>query len=246
MVLEKFELAIQKIKDLEKYDEYSGAFIFGSVARGDEDKNSDLDVKVIVNRDNPCQNISHPFINGVKLDLTFVSRNQVEQLAKEEQRSGRIPMIAESIIVFDKKDELKKLKDSFDGIKPLKFLSEDFYQQQFFIYHHDEKVRRNLKDDPDSAFLAMTLGIGELIKIYYRIHGRYKISSKRMLKDLDSYDKSFADLLRKFIKESNLEQKFEIWSNIVDHIVKPMGGRLPIEDNLCACPICSQGLNLLK
>ena len=93
MISEKFNKAIQKIKDLEKSDDYIGAFIFGSVARDDASDDSDLDIKIIIKGDNLCQNISHPFINGVKLDLTFISQGQLAQMAKQEQKEGRIPMI---------------------------------------------------------------------------------------------------------------------------------------------------------
>ncbi len=245
MIPKRFEMAIQKVKDLEKYDEYLGSFIFGSVARGDAGDDSDLDVKVVIKGDNPCQNISHPFVNGVKLDITFVSLGQLEQLARQEQAGGRIPMIAESIIIFDKDGQLQELKDSFKDAKPLKFSPADYQLQQFFIYHHDEKVKRSLEKDPDSALLSMTLGVGELIKIYYKLNGRWKVSSKRMLKDLDCCDKDFADLLRKFISENDILKKFDIWSGMVNHIVALMGGKLPIEDNLCACPVCKKGISSL-
>src|SRR4051812_39467367 len=71
MFPERFLPAISKVKDLQKHDQYRGAFIFGSVARGDTTEDSDLDVKVLIDRDALCPNLSHPILNGIKLDLAF-------------------------------------------------------------------------------------------------------------------------------------------------------------------------------
>lgn len=243
----KFQTPIQKIKSLEKNDHYLGAFIFGSVARGDANKHSDLDVKVIVREDNPCKNINHPFIDGVKLDITFISYEQLVQAAEKEQKGGRVPMILESMIVFDKTGKLEELKDSYAGLKPPKSTPVDYQFHQFILYHHDEKVRRNLEEDPDTALLTMTLCLDELIKMHYLINGHWKVSSKRMLKDLGDWDGDFARLLREFMSENELEKKFMIWSTIVDHIAKPMGGRMAIEENNCDCDNCFRHLGeLLK
>jgi hypothetical protein len=238
----KFQTPIQKIKSLEKNANYLGAFIFGSVARGDANKHSDLDVKVIVREGNPCKNINHPFIDGVKLDITFISYEQLVQAAEKERKGGRVPMILESVIVFDKTGKLEELKDSYAGLKSPKSSSADYQFHQFILYHHDEKVRRNLEEDPDTALLTMTLCLDELIKMHYLINGHWKVSSKRMLKDLDDWDFDFAQLLRGFIRENELEKKFIIWSTIVDHIAKSMGGRMSIEENNCDCENCVRDL----
>ncbi len=243
----KFHLPIQKIKSLAQNDSYLGAFVFGSVARGEAGEHSDLDVKVIVREDNPCKNINHPFIDGVKLDITFISYEQLVQAAEKEQKGGRVPMILESMIIFDKTGKLGELKDSYAGLLPPKSTDADYQFHQFILYHHDEKVRRNMTEDPETALLTMTLCLDELIKMHYQINGHWKVSSKRILKDLDVWDPDFARLLREFIKENELEKKFAIWSALVDHVARPMGGRMPIEENNCDCENCVRDLGeLLK
>jgi len=140
MIPKKFDVAIQKVKELEWHNEYSAAFIFGSVAREDISEDSDLDIKVITALDNECKNINHPFINGIKLDITFLSQGQLEKEVNKEQIDGRIPMIVESIIIFDKKKKLKELKNRYAEAVCPTYSSKDYQNQQFFIYHIDEKV----------------------------------------------------------------------------------------------------------
>src|SRR5690349_6049421 len=98
----RFREAYRAIQQLERYERYTGALIFGSVARGSHTADSDLDVKVIVSDDNPCNNINHPIINAIKLDITFHSLRQIEEpLDQELEKAERAPMIAGSHIVFD-------------------------------------------------------------------------------------------------------------------------------------------------
>ena len=55
---ERFLPAYQCIQQLEQYDRYLAAYIFGSVARGEATEQSDLDVHVMVDEDNACPNIN--------------------------------------------------------------------------------------------------------------------------------------------------------------------------------------------
>ena len=240
MYPDRFKPAIEKILALQNHDRYLGAFIFGSVARGEAADSSDLDIKVIVDKDNPCKEINHPHIAGVKLDLTFLSQDQLNQESAADK--NRPAMIAESIILFDKNGDLQRLKDAVLEKPAPKFTKKDYQGQQFMAYHANDKVQRNLKSDPDTALFAMHAGINDLLKIHYGIQGKWWVSSKRILKDLDSWDRPLAELVRLFVREQNTDKKFRIWSDIVDHILKPIGGRQKIEENNCDCEICKQDL----
>ena len=68
---ERFRPAYASIEALQAQPRYLGAFIFGSLARGEATDASDFDVKVITDADSTCTNINHPFVGGVKLDITF-------------------------------------------------------------------------------------------------------------------------------------------------------------------------------
>ncbi len=243
---EPFHSAVKKIEDLQKYNRYESAYIFGSLVRGEHDKNSDLDVMIIVTAENDCKEINHPIVNGLKLDLTFRSLEQIKKMNEDiAQKGERIPMIAESIIVFDKTGGLTKLKNEFKNIKRKKAGKKDFQQMQFMLYHADNKAKRNLEDDPATALLAMGININEIIKFHYHINGKWWLSNKRLLPDLRSWDPKMAKLIEKFVVEINVKRKYKLWSQILDHVAKPIGGRKEIKDINCKCKTCKADLKLL-
>ncbi|KKQ36435.1 MAG: hypothetical protein US53_C0052G0013 [Candidatus Woesebacteria bacterium GW2011_GWA1_37_7] len=122
-----FLTAYNNVKQLKKHDRYLGAFIFGSVVRGEQDKDSDFDVIVAIEEDNDCKEINHPIIKGLKLDVSFRSLKQIEDMDEAVAKKGEgMPMLAESIIVFDKTGVLKKLREKFAKVKPKKATNEDY------------------------------------------------------------------------------------------------------------------------
>lgn len=246
MLPASFQKAIQIIKGLENNDRYIGAFVFGSAAREEVNNDSDLDVKVVLGETSPCNNINHPSIEGVKLDIKFLSLGKLRLEISEEERSGRIPMIAESIILFDKTGVLRGLKEEKRLLRPRKFSKSDYQNQQFFIYHANDKVERNLEKDPHSALLSMHAGVKELLKIHYEINGKWQVSSKRTLRDLDQWDSKLADFVRRFVEATDIKLKFAAWSAIIDHVTDQMGGRMKIEENVCNCRECKVDLANLQ
>ena len=66
-----------------------------------------------------------------------------------------------------------------------------------------------------------------------------------MLADLRSWDAVLAQLLEQFIATSDVHMKYSYWSAIIDHILAPLGGRQPIEENNCDCEVCQQDLSMI-
>ena len=243
----RFLDAYESIRQLEQRERYLAAFVFGSLARGEATEDSDMDVKVIVNEDNPCSNINHPIINGVKLDLTFISLDQLRAATdREMERRERIPMIAESLVVFDKTGELRRLQESTKQIQPKSITAEEHQFIQFMFYHGNNKAERNLHSDPITALFVMHVGLNDFLKHHYRIQQRWWVSSKRMLKDLRGWDPQLAELVEKFVVTSEVQTKFQFWSAIIDHILAPIGGRQRIEDNNCTCEVCLKDLAMIQ
>lgn len=235
--------AYKQVENLAKYERYLGAFIFGSVARGEENEKSDLDVIVMVDGENNCSVVSHPVVNGIKLDISFHSFEQIKQdNEKMLQKNERIPMIAESIIVFDKTGKLEELKKQNGSKKRKKLSEEDLKFIKFMIYHTDNKARRNLDDDPLTALLAMNVEIHEILKFHYKINRRWWLSNKRLLNDLKGWDIDLASLVRNFLLENDVERKYSLWLEILDHVAKPVGEWRQIEDMNCDCETCREDL----
>src|SRR5258708_3966499 len=243
---EPFLVPYKKVEELQKHKRYVAAFIFGSVARGEQNKNSDLDVIVITNKDNDCKEINHPIINGIKLDITFRSFKQIEKDNMEVVEKGkRIPMIAESIIVFDKTGETTKLRNKLKKTKRKKATKKDFQFMQFLIYHADNKAKRNLEKDKHSSLLSMNIYVNEILDFHYYINGKWWLSNKRLLPDLRGWDPKLAKLLEKFVITNDVKTKYKYWSKILDYVAKPLGGRKKIYEISCNCEICKKDLGIL-
>ena len=244
---ERFLPAYRCIQQLEQYNRYLAAYIFGSVARGEATEQSDLDVHVMVDENNPCPNINHPIIAGVKLDLSFQSLKQWQgRTSQEMERRERVPMIAESLIVFDKTHELSQLQMQARQVKPKGVLPEEHQSLQFTFFHGNDKVQRNLDSDPITALLVMHVGLNDFLKYHYQLQQHWWVSSKRLLADLQQWDLPMAQLLEQFVATADVHTKFGYWSAMIDHILQPLGGRQPISENNCDCVVCQHDLSLIN
>jgi hypothetical protein len=110
----------------------------------------------------------------------------------------------------------------------------------------NDKVERNLEDDPLTALLVMHVGLNEFLKYHYQIHQQWWGSSKRLLADLRRWDFLLAQLLEQFVTTCEVRTKFAYWSAIIDHILEPVGGRQPIAENTCGCSVCQHDLSMLS
>jgi hypothetical protein len=114
------------------------------------------------------------------------------------------------------------------------------------LYHANDKVERVLADDSASSLYSMHANIHDVLKIHYRIHDRWPgVSSKWLLSDLETWDPELAALLRKFVVAAEAGAKFTLWTRILDHVVAPLGGRQPIDENNCNCVTCQRDLGAL-
>ena len=106
----RFRPAVLRVQALRADERYQAAYIFGSVARTEASAASDFDVQVLVDHTHPCAAVNHPVINGVKLDLTFLSFEQLAARTKSEiEKGNRVPMVAESIGIFHANDKAERL-----------------------------------------------------------------------------------------------------------------------------------------
>lgn len=243
----RFQPAIAAIQRLADHPRYEAAFIFGSVARGDSTNLSDLDVKVITGLDNSCANINHPVIGGVKLDLTFGSFAQLEAFTQNEMERGeRIPMLAESMIVFDKNRQLAALRSHAQAARPKPYTATDHQLIQFLVFHMNDKAERFLDSNPDVALVALHMNINEILDIHYRLQEHWRLSSKRLLQDLRQWDAAMAQLLEAFVTTADARAKFAVWTGMVEHVLQPLGGRQPIDQNNCGCDVCRDDLAHLQ
>ena len=242
----RFKNGLHWVYGLSADSRYQSAFVFGSVAEGTSNNKSDLDVKVIVDKDNPCENINHPTFDDYKLDITFSSIQQIQTFTENEIKKGdREPNLVRGVILFDKTGELTKLKNEVHSIKPKKYSPKDYQFVQFMLYHANNKVERALNEDPTASLYSMHGNIGEVLKIHFKLNGRWWVSSKNVLRNLNEWDKPLATIVEQFVSTADAKEKFGHWSKIIDNITEPIGGRQPISENNCDCDVCNQDLGTI-
>lgn len=242
-----FQKAIKKLKSLKDHPQYTAGLIFGSTARGEITKNSDIDVILVTNSAKLCDNVSHPLLEGIKVDISFTNFSKLKQRNEEEIASAkRIPILAECIILFDKTGELHQLKKIAQKTKP-KLLSKSKHQWiQFMILHATDKAKRHLKSDPLSSIYSLHSNIGEILKFHYQINRRWWVSDKRLIKDIETWDKKLHLFLISFLTSHKVDQKFSFWEKITGHILKPIGGPRKITEINCTCSICQKHLKKIN
>lgn len=245
---EPFLSNVQKLKYFEKSELYTGAFIFGSVSRNEHNENSDIDVKVITTRKANCGKVSHPKLNNIKFDISFNTIKEFKIGTKKEIEDGnRIPMIAESIIIFDKEGMLEKIKKKALKAKPKSLKKSEYDWSKFMLYHSHDKAQRNLKSDPAAANLAMGININDALKDHYKVNKRWWVSNKRLLKDLHEWDPKLEKILRQFSLENDINKKYKYFVKALDYISTPFGDWRNLEDTNCNCKLCKQDLkNILN
>lgn len=243
-ISEKYRQAITRIQKLASEERYIGAFVFGSVARGDVGEDSDLDVVIVVDSDNNCLNISQPIVDGVKLDLSFTS---IKQLRDRERRdhSGKIPMLAEAVILFDTTGELTKFKAEVGSKQRESYEEKDRSHVQFLINHTESKIRYGLANDIDTARLCLQKGWRHLIDVHYKIQGRWNVSDKRLTRDLQGWDTVFLEMVQGFLQENNPEKQYELWQDAAAYVLAPWGGRQETKGNSCRCEWCKHDIETL-
>lgn len=200
-----------------------------------------------MDEDNPCGQINHPPLHPTrKLDLSFRSLAQLEAETEATIAAGeRQPLLAGARIIFDKTGRLLPLIARADAARPRPCAPEDIQQIQFLVAHADDKVARALEADPTGALLAMHTGLSELLHIHYRLQGRWWLSSKWLLADLRAWDPSLAACVECLVSTGAIAEKYLAWSALIEHVLDPLGGRVPVAENNCDCTVCRRDLALL-
>ena len=241
----KVKKIISRLICLKKNNRYLGCFVFGSVARGEFTDGSDIDVIIYV-KGRSCGQINHPIIDDIKLDISFYNHKKILELIEEQnEKRKRIPMIAESIILFDKNGEIKEWQNKSKLLVPKELKEKEWPFSYYLIYNENIKVRRYLKTKPEIALTVMHTCLTDLIKTHYQINHKWYVGNKRLLDDLSKWDPPLAQAFKSFIMSFNLKEKEKHWDNIVTSLLKPFGNSKKLEENNCNCQICQQDLKNL-
>ncbi len=248
-VSEKHAAAVARIADLGRDDRYEGAFIFGSFATGQLHPDSDLDVVVLLqDGEEGCTEVSHPVVHGIRLDISFNTMASLSKMTERLLKEGiRKPWICEAFIVFDKYGRLQSLKErTIHDAQPARRDTSDREGIQYGMYHLYTKPGKFVASNPATANLIMHIGLRKVLDLHYKLNARWWVSDKQMLTDLAEWDMALHLLLNEFLTVSDLRQKYDLWKEMIEHVLKPVGGRdFRRMEGSCGCAQCQTDLQRL-
>ncbi len=240
--------AYQALQRLERHERYLAAFIFGPVARGVAIEQSNTDVFVIVNENRAKHHLNHPMIVGVQLNLAFLTLEQFEERIRKEidQHQRMCPVtIAESIIIFDKTKKLHHMQEEAQQLQP-RIVSARYQQAlQSMLFQCHKKAEHFLEEDPSTALLVMHMDLINMLLVHYKQQQKWWVDPQHVLADLSTWDLKLAQLVRDFLATGEVYAKFQVWSEIIDYILQPLGGHHPLPPQNCPCNRCRKDIALL-
>ena len=244
----QYQETINQITQLAQYDRYEGAFVFGSFVTGHLHPASDLDVSVVVTDEPICPNVSHPLLNGIRVDISFDSMPKLAKMMEETMNQGlRKPWLYDAVILFDKKGRLQQLrKKVLQEAKPLAGKPLDTDHIQFEMYYKYTKPRKYLRTAPETANLIMHMQLAEVLKFHYKFQRQWWVSDKSIFENLAEWDPAMGKILLDFVNEHEIEQKYRLWTKMIDYILLPIGGRnFDQFEESCDCDLCQVDIQRL-
>ncbi|UZE92957.1 MAG: nucleotidyltransferase domain-containing protein [Candidatus Nealsonbacteria bacterium] len=207
----------KKVKELIKNPNVKGIIIFGSIARGDYDANSDIELKVI---DKGIKD--HKVLLSREGEVDFnIHFNHSLNLKKRKQVKWRIePPFAKSWIVIDKTGELRKLqqfdqKMSKKGREPL-----EKEEKLSFSHRLAELVRecKRFHNNPATLFLLLSEFIRSSLQFYYALNRIWWPGFKKVMDDIENRNSDIAKLIKEVISQGDPDYRIRLAEEILKEL----------------------------
>jgi hypothetical protein len=160
---------------------------------------------------------------------------------------SRKPWLYDAIILFDKQGRLQQLKERvLRAAQPLAGKTLDPDTVQFEMYYKYTKPRKYLRTAPETANLIMHMQLSQLLHFHYKLRRQWWVSDKNIFTNLAEWDPTMGKLLRDFVNEQVIEQKYRLWTEMIDYVLRPVGGRAfgRFEES-CTCDLCQADIQRL-
>ncbi|MEZ4726111.1 MAG: nucleotidyltransferase domain-containing protein [Caldilineaceae bacterium] len=245
----QFDAVVQRLTTLQQHDRYEGCFVFGSYVTGEIHAQSDLDVVVLVADAASCPEVSHPRLQGIAVDISFNSFESIERYIHKTLSANlrRKPWLYDSQILFDKQGRLHELADWVrQNAKPTLHTADEDEELQLTCYYALTKAQKFVETEPEVALLVMQTDLNDLLRRHYKLQGRWWVSNKKLLRDLQCWDPIMHEHVRSFLTTATIAEKFTAWSHMIDHLLVPIGGRnFAKYEGVCSCERCKSDVEYI-
>lgn len=189
-----------------------------------------------------CPDVSHPRLQGIAVDISFNSFESIERYIHKTLSAAlrRKPWLYDSQILFDKQGRLhESARWVQQNAKPTLHTVDDDEDLQLTCYYALTKAQKFVATAPEVTLLVMQTDLNDLLRRHYKLQGRWWVSNKKLLRDLQCWDPAMYDHLRSFLTTLTIAEKFTAWSHMIDHLLAPIGGRnFAKYESFCGCERC--------
>jgi len=232
--MEKF---IQKIcNDLvEQYKQDKnvlGILLFGSAARNKFDKYSDIDIYVLLDKKGKFSR-SNFVKNGLRVDIILNTiKEAADYLKKDRNNLRRITshMLAYGKILFQRRKYLEKIQSIAKSNLKLKtkYKKGEVLMHKYSIDDFWGEIQRDIENKDSLAFgIDSHLLVTNIMELFLKLNGEFLRQPNEIKRVLKRLDRKFSDQIENFYRASNIQNKKQILSNLVEYIYKKSKGPLP-------------------
>jgi predicted nucleotidyltransferase len=233
---DKFNKALEQFVERHKKNKnVVGIFLTGSFVHSKPDKNSDLDVWVVL-KNSKIRERGNTWINGVEVEYFMNPVKQVKVYFKEEAGEGgphTAHMFANSKILFKRGNELDKLIKEAKKMMNKKRDKMKKIEKELARYGIDD-IEKDLEDaylnKDDFVFNQVALkALNNSLDIFLKITRTYEEKHKRLLPYLQKRDGKFANLYKNALLETNRKKKYVCLRKLIGYVEDKIDGKRPKE-----------------
>lgn len=205
------------IEELKKDKNTKGILIFGSYARGDQRKTSDIDILVLVNK-GAWRDVK--IRDDQIFEIVYSSLKNAKDFYQDNQNNA-VRQWADVNIIFDRDGEMKKLKKFVSKIRKKGKPKLNKKQINHLKFDKEDKIRaiKYLKNkDFATANLQLQRLGQEMLEIYFDLNQLWTPAPKQILGYLRKHDKKTSKLFDDFFKKEKFETQLKTIKKIVSVI----------------------------
>jgi hypothetical protein len=207
-----------------------GILLAGSLAYGVPRPQSDVDLFIVI-RSSWRQRRAF-LVNGVEVELFINPAHQVRAEIRDTDAPATIAMFAHGRILSDPEGVMAQLVQEAQQIwqcsRPA--VSTGTYEYFHLRYAPVEQLKdtQDLLDvDEEAARYVLFTALQSALNTYYCAQGRWSVTPKNQLSDLEQHAPDLARLVRQILTDSlSLQERCLALSTFIDQVLEPMGGRL--------------------
>lgn len=228
-LLEKYIDASKEYVEKEKFnEEVIGIVVSGSMKYSDIDKNSDIDIHVILDPTCNYRERGNLWIRGIEIEYFKNPPAQIKSYFEKEKKSPHTAhMLAFGEVVYRKSeivDELVSIAKSIINEKPPKLKDFEIEFEKYFIddYYKDIEDAILNKDVLGAKIIRANI-INRSIDIFCKINQIRRGKDKRLSKQIGLLDADFNELILRTLNE-NWNENTTI-EKLRTKVEKLLGGR---------------------